>query len=204
MPRQVQPSPTRRPSRHGRSTRRLRRNVSACPGARLPDGNVLLIKRATKIVERIGFTALLLALLGIDGCGSSSSVCAGNISCRSKTGDQCGVIPGCKSTPGCIHYGAALDSNCVNISEEKCSSPYCAWLDNVCQSACVTITSDIQCASYSFQVTVAPNMTVTVGPCVWSQCSGVPDNPYCSRYPVNMCPGNMGCGIQQTCSWGDC
>lgn len=147
---------------------------------------------------------LVLALTGLNGCGSSSSVCAGNISCRSKTGDNCGAIPGCASTPGCIHYGPALDSNCMNVSSEaNCLSPYCSWVDNTCQSVCVTITSEIECDYHSFQVTVGGRVE-KVTPCGWSKCSGVPVQPNCSRFPVNMCPTNMGCGIQKTCSWGDC
>lgn len=162
------------------------------------------MNRLPNIVVRTCLTALFLALIGIEGCRSASSVCAGDISCLSKTGDNCGTIPGCISTPGCIHYGSAFDSNCVNVSSEaKCSSPYCAWVDNTCQSVCVTITSETECAFHSFQVTVA-NMTEKVTPCRWSQCSGVPAQPHCSSFPVNMCPTNMGCAVQITCGWGDC
>ena len=157
-----------------------------------------------KIAKRSYFGALLLVLIGIDGCGPTS-VCAGDISCLTKSSDLCAAIPGCKSVPGCIHYGSALDAECANVSSEaKCSSQECAWIDNQCQSMCLTITTEAVCDSYFFRVSVAPNMMVTVAPCVWSQCSGIPDTPYCSHYSVDMCPTNLGCKVQQTCSWGDC
>lgn len=178
--------------------------MSAPPRARLPDGNMPLINRSGNVTERFCFSALLLALVGIDGCGPSS-VCAGDISCLSKSGDLCAAIPGCKSVPGCIHYGSAHDANCATVSSQaSCLSQHCAWIDSECQSVCLTIASESVCDSYFFEVSVGPNMTVAVTPCVWSQCSGIPDTPNCGHYSSEMCPTNLGCKVQQTCSWGDC
>lgn len=134
---------------------------------------------------------LALAVLLLTGA-CSSKVCGGAlILCRTIRGDQCEQVPGCIPGAACVMVETTKQVPCAaSIREADCPSPMCTWVAGACMDVCSTKTDQDAC-----------NVTSNIDPsnwgCSWSQCHGTPTKKYCDQYPVNACPAELGCAVEQ-------
>jgi len=139
--------------------------------------------------------SLLVALVAMALCAAActSKHCTGEPITCVVNANQCGSVPGCRNAPGCQYKFGGIDGMChKQTNEQACqavTSSDCAWSDNQCESACFTITDPASCVAFD------PSKTF---PCSWSDCSGVPDKPFCADYPVDQCPAELGCQVTES------
>lgn len=143
--------------------------------------------------------AALAGLLLAAGC--SKTTCGGPIDCESLAA-VCGSVPGCKAQPACElkSSGPALKACSSFAGESECLAPRCAWTGTTCVDQCSTITERDACNLRS------PDHNSYGEPswsCRWSACTGTPTRR-CSDFSPDMCPTDLGCVVDVSCSWGDC
>ena len=131
-----------------------------------------------------------LVILAADALGCTNQICTGSpITCAGNA-DRCASIPGCSAVPACQYEGRATDRDCDELlTEASCqatTNSSCAWSASRCVSACGTLIDPQMCADFD------PGRGF---PCIWSTCSGIPDKPYCNRYPPDQCPSTLGCAV---------
>lgn len=129
----------------------------------------------------------------LGGAACTSKHCDGGAITCAENANQCGTVPGCRRAPGCQYKFGGVDGICrKETNEQMCqavTSSDCAWSETLCESACFAIFDPASCAAFD------PGKTF---PCTWSDCSGVPDKPFCADYPVDQCPVGLGCQIVES------
>jgi hypothetical protein len=137
-------------------------------------------------------TALVL------GGACKEKQCSGNvIYCSGFTLAGCGMVRGCRPGPGCTLktlVGSLTDCSRA-MTQGNCNGPRCSWVEGSCVNSCETITELATCSA------LHSNQTVQSGAfewtCLWVECLGTPEKTLCSEYPVNDCPGFLGCSVEE-------
>jgi hypothetical protein len=122
-------------------------------------------------------TALLL------GTSCRRDLCKGAPTCFGAQASQCGHVPGCTPTPGCIEAPLrGIDcTSPATMAECARHAPDCTWTAKGCTESCSLITSEAACRND--------------GSCAWSACSGLA-RP-CRDYSADMCPVSpIGCYVE--------
>lgn len=137
--------------------------------------------------------ALVLAAAALAAGSCATKHCGGRAITCADHANECASLAGCKMSPGCQYKFGAVDGICRPATNqpscEAVTASNCAWTANRCESVCGTISDPDMCASFD------PGKTF---PCTWSDCSGVPDRPFCDDYPVDQCPSRLGCEVTES------
>ena len=147
--------------------------------------------------------ALLVACAAtIFGCGKSTFCSGPDILCQNFSLASCAQVSGCTPGPACI-VADGQSAPCSSFSDSaQCPSPKCAFSNGTCVSICGQHTARADCELQ--QSATADMYGFPTWICSWAECVGTPKTMFCDEFSKDMCPADLGCSVQQVCSFGDC